>query len=102
MYGISKVILFSRKENITQVKEKFSDKSLLLLKNENIELNNIEKNVNNMSPTNVLKRGYSITLLKGKAIRNFDKVKEGDALNTLVFDGSILSIVKSTSKSDEL
>jgi len=98
----SNVLLLSRKENIIQLKEKFSDKSLLLLKNENTELNNIEKNVNNMSPINVLKRGFSITLLKGKAIKNFGKVKEGDTLNTLVFDGSILSIVKSASKSDEL
>jgi exodeoxyribonuclease VII large subunit len=98
----SNVLLLSRKENIIQLKEKFSDKSLLLLKNENTELNNIEKNVNNMSPINVLKRGYSITLLKGKAIKNFDKVKEGDTLNSLLFDGSILSIVKLASKSDEL
>lgn len=98
----SKVLLYSRKENIIQIKEKFSDKSLLLLKTKNIELNNIEKNVNNMSPKNVLKRGYSITLLENKAIKNFDKVIEGDILNTLVYDGSILSIVKTATKSDQL
>jgi exodeoxyribonuclease VII large subunit len=92
----SKVLLLSGNEKIIHFKEMFSEKSLLFLKNENSELNNIEKNVNNMSPKNVLRRGYSITLLKGKAVKSFDKVKEGDSLNTLVFEGNILSIVKSS------
>ena len=62
----------------------------------------IERNVNNMSPANILRRGFSITLLKGKAIKTADQVKEGDTLNTLVFEGNIISTVKSTGKSDGL
>ncbi|MCW3118638.1 MAG: xseA [Chitinophagaceae bacterium] len=98
----SKIILHAGKENLIQINEKLSDKSLSRLKNERIELSNIEKNVNNMSPGNVLKRGYSITVLEGKPIKNFDKVKEGDTLNTLLYDGSILSTVKSATKSEPL
>lgn len=66
----------------------------------NQEINQIEKNVNNMSPQEVLKRGYSITFLNGKSVRVFDQVKEGDTLDTKVFEGNITSIVKSLSKSD--
>ena len=98
----SKFFLLSKNEKITLLKEKFSEKSLLILKNENNEMKNIEKNINNMNPKNVLKRGYSITLLNGKAVKSFDKVKQGDSLNTIVFEGNILSIVKSSNKSDEL
>jgi len=98
----SRVLLLSRKEKIVQFKERFSEKSLLLLRNETIELNSIEKNVNNMNPKEVMRRGYSITLLQGKAVKNFDKVKEGDTLNTVVFEGNIVSIVKSSSKPNEL
>ncbi|CAK0767631.1 hypothetical protein CCP3SC5AM1_510007 [Gammaproteobacteria bacterium] len=97
----SRVLIFLRKEKFFQFKERFSEKSLLLLRNETMELNNIEKNVNNMNPKEVMRRGYSITLLQGKAVKNFDKVKEGDILNTVVFEGNIISIVKS-SKPNEL
>ena len=64
-------------------------------------LNNFERNIRNMDPKNVLQRGYSITLLNGRAVRNFNEVKEGDQLETSVFKGSIQSIVTDTSKSSE-
>ncbi len=57
-----------------------------------------EKNLTNLRPENVLKRGYSITRLEGKSIRSFDQVKEGDILDTTLHDGRVLSTVKSASK----
>jgi len=98
----SRVIIQNRKASVRQFKEKFSDKSLLLLKNQTTEIINIEKNVNNMSPKNVLKRGYSITLHNGQAVKNFNEVVNGDTLDTILFEGKIISIVKSTNKSEEL
>lgn len=98
----SRVLLQARKERVFQIKEKCSDKTLLLLKNSNLELNSIEKNVTNMSPKNVMKRGYSITLLNGKAVKNFDKVKVGDNIDTLLFEGKLNSIIKATTKTEEL
>ncbi|MDR0386123.1 MAG: exodeoxyribonuclease VII large subunit [Prevotellaceae bacterium] len=83
---------------VSQSKEKLRLQSLLTTKNALTELNSIEKNVDNMSPANVLKRGYSITLLNGKSITNISQVKDGDTLNTVVLDGSIDSIVISTKK----
>lgn len=46
-----------------------------------------------MNPENVLKRGYSITFHNGKAINSFKSVKEGDNIDTIVFDGNIHSIL---------
>lgn len=101
LVSASNVLLFLRKEKIIQLWEKFSDKLISFLSNETFAVSNIEKNINNMSPTEVMRRGYSITLHQGKAVKYFDKVKEGDTLNTLVFEGNIISIVKSTNKPGE-
>jgi len=64
-------------------------------------LNNMEKNIENMSPQSVLKRGYSITMSNGKAIKSTENLKEGDALETIVYEGRIFSLVKSTKNTQE-
>jgi len=91
-------LLQAERERIIQYKEKCTEASLLLLKNKSITLNNVEKNVQNMSPQNVLKRGYSMTLLHGKALKDLDNVKAGDIIETLLFEGKLHSIVQSTTK----
>ncbi len=63
-----------------------------------LRLKNTEKNIHNLSPQNVLKRGYSITQLNGKSIRSSDWVKEGDSLTTILYEGSLSSTVKSVDK----
>jgi len=64
----------------------------------NLLLMGIEKNIINMSPLNVLKRGYSITLADGKPVKSVSQVKENDQIETIVFDGEITSLVRSTKK----
>ncbi len=71
---------------------------LLIFKSQHTELGNIEKNINNMKPENVLKRGYSITYLNGKAVSSFSNVSEGDVLHTVLNEGNLTSTVNSTSK----
>jgi exodeoxyribonuclease VII large subunit len=58
----------------------------------------LEKNVANMSPENVLKRGYSITLCNGKAVTDITQVQPGNVLHTLIFGGQITSTVQKTDK----
>ncbi len=53
-----------------------------------------------MSPENVLKRGYSITLLNEKPVRSYIQVGEGDILNTTLYEGEIISIVNLTKKNE--
>lgn len=88
-------------QEVIQSKNYFFDQSLFLLKNYRTEINNMDKNIINMSPDNVLKRGYSITLLNGKAVKNVNRVNADDTLHTIVSEGSIISQVKSLKKSDE-
>ncbi|MCK9481436.1 MAG: exodeoxyribonuclease VII large subunit [Bacteroidia bacterium] len=71
------------------------------LKQQQQYLINIEKNVHNMSPDTVLKRGYSITRLNNKAITNTDEIAEGDSVETLLFKGSFTSIIKNKSQTTQ-
>jgi exodeoxyribonuclease VII large subunit len=65
------------------------------VKNENTVIANLERSVTNMSPENVLKRGYSITMVNGKAVKLYNEIKTNDILNTILLDGSIVSKVMS-------
>ena len=63
------------------------------LKQENSVLANLERNLQLMSPENVMKRGYSITKINGKALSSTEGLKEGDELNTILFNGNLISTV---------
>ncbi|MGB6151409.1 MAG: exodeoxyribonuclease VII large subunit [Pricia sp.] len=67
----------------------------------NLRLKNAEKNIYNLSPQNVLKRGYSITQFNGKALRSSAEVKAGDSLTTILNEGSFKSIVKEIGKTED-
>lgn len=86
------------KQNIVQLFVNLKKDITTQLKQLTLILNNTELNLNNLRPRNVLKRGYSITQLNGKPIRSFDQVKEGELLNTILYEGSVLSMIKSASK----
>lgn len=58
--------------------------------------NNLEKlqdMVNVLSPSNTLKRGYSITRINGKAVTASKKLKEGDVITTEFHEGTVDSRV---------
>lgn len=62
----------------------------------------LEKTIANMHPQNVLKRGYSITRVDGKAITKADQVKPSDRMETLLADGNVYSEVTSIKKSSNV
>ncbi len=66
------------------------------LDKEKLALENIGKLIDVLSPTATLKRGYSITRIKGRAISGSTEARPGDMLETLTADGTIISIVKSS------
>ena len=94
-------LLRNEKESLDALSKEVKKEANVLVKSKRGELNNIETNLRIMSPENVLKRGYSITLLNGKVVRNHTDVKEGDILNTQVYEGTINSVVRSTHNSLE-
>jgi exodeoxyribonuclease VII large subunit len=54
----------------------------------------LEEKVRALDPQLLLRRGYSITLLNGKAVRDPKSLQKGDEIETRLDKGTILSIVK--------
>lgn len=65
------------------------------IKDHQSRLDNMERLINLANPTNLLKRGFSITKLNGKAISSTNQVQEGDVLETIFVDGKITSTINS-------
>ncbi|MFA9391920.1 MAG: exodeoxyribonuclease VII large subunit [Prolixibacteraceae bacterium] len=54
----------------------------------------LEKTKELVDPGTILKRGFSITLKDGKALKNASLLKNGDELETIFSNGKVKSIVK--------
>ena len=99
MIGTGTKVLFNFKvNNINYSKEKLVKSLAHFQYNIVLELNNIEKYIAVLNPVNVLKRGYSITMLNGKVLKNSSEAEKNDTLKTILYDGTITSKVTSTAK----
>lgn len=65
-----------------------------LLKQNLSSLDTAEKHLRLISPDNVLKRGYTLTLKGDKVLKNYAELKVGDEITTVFKNGKIDSIVK--------
>ncbi|MGK7390317.1 MAG: exodeoxyribonuclease VII large subunit [Candidatus Cyclobacteriaceae bacterium M2_1C_046] len=84
----------NEKNTLIQFSLDLKKDSSTYLKYEKVELANLEKHLQLLSPTNVMKRGYSITKVNGKALSSTEGLKEGDELNTILYDGNLISAIK--------
>ncbi|MGN0282982.1 MAG: exodeoxyribonuclease VII large subunit [Prevotella sp.] len=73
-------------KNISLTAERF-----LMLERHRLEL--LEGRTKNLDPQLLLRRGYSITLVDGKALRDPKQVKAGDRIETRLSQGTITSVV---------
>lgn len=90
-----------KRQEIEQISGQARQRTNQLISYFQLKMDSLEKNVRNLSPENVLRRGYSITRLNGKMIRKSEEVSPGDQISTTLFSGNINSIVESTEKSKE-
>jgi len=56
-----------------------------------MELTGMERRIESLDPANVLKRGFTITLRDGRAIKSASEVRPGDRLTTITVDGLVTS-----------
>lgn len=69
------------------------------LKNKEEQFSNLLDKLHSLSPTAVLKRGYSCTKKEsGELIRHIGRVRIGETLTTYIPDGEIVSVVKNKRK----
>jgi exonuclease VII large subunit len=86
--------LASRSEHQLQRFGSSLTNSIQLVNTKKQELIHFEEKVALLDPANTLRRGYSITRANGKAITDSSKVKAGSQIETILADGSIISIVE--------
>jgi exodeoxyribonuclease VII large subunit len=87
-------LLTGQAEKVKAVKLLLAEKSRSNLNQEKNQLTVIEKNIRNLDPVNVMKRGYSITLINGRILTSAKNLKAGEEIETLLPDGKIASVVK--------
>ena len=59
----------------------------------NVSITGLESKVNLLNPENVLQRGYSVTSINGRIVKNSDQVKNNDLVDTQLYIGSLRSRV---------
>ena len=80
------------RNDLKHLAESLSYCSNHFIESQNTHLRNIESTVSLLNPDNTLKRGYSITTINGKIIRNPNEVEKGTKIKTKFFNGEIESI----------
>lgn len=81
------------KSKLNNLSKMISPNMLNRLDKEKIKLENIETKLNLLNPENILKKGYSLTLVEGKIIKSINSVKKGSIIDTKFSDGIIKSEV---------
>ena len=61
---------------------------------ENRNLKQIQEKLRLVDPQNILKRGYSLTMINGKVLKSVQSLKVGDLLETRLSDGIVGSKVE--------
>lgn len=86
--------LRSNKEYFDQVEINLRKRTEQLLKDEKNKLDTTKKHLGLMSPDNILKKGYTLTMKDGKVVKLSKDLKGGDSVTTIFSDGQIESIIK--------
>jgi len=65
-----------------------------IINNAHLNLSYIEDKLTLLNPKNILKRGFSITLLNGKPLTESNQAHAGDKIMTLLHNGDLHSVVE--------
>jgi exodeoxyribonuclease VII large subunit len=64
-------------------------------------LDMLDKRLELVNPRNILKRGYSMTLMNGRAVRSIENIRPGSRLETRLYKGTIISNVEDTFENND-
>lgn len=82
-----------KKQQIESESLKLKSETKILLDKKGYQLKELKTKVDLLHPDNVLKRGYSITMQNGRAIRNADEIVD-DIIITKLYKGTIKSKIE--------
>ena len=102
LHRLSAAMANSSIQNLEQAKGKVAlqEKQMGLyasqrLQNEERRIELLESKLEGASPQRILRLGFSITRVGGKAVKDVNEVKEGEEIETTLASGTLRSIVKS-------
>ncbi len=98
---VSKQIITAERSNLSLVSSPIKNNLNYFFEKRAKELEQFEKTVHILSPSNVLERGYSLTLYKGKIVSPKNKPKKGDLLETKTNAFTLTSRVENSSENNE-
>ena len=101
LHRLSAAMANSSIQNLEQAKGKVAllEKQMGLyasqrLQNEGRRIELLESKLDGASPQRILRLGFSITRVGGKAVKDVNEVKEGEEIETTLASGTLRSIVK--------
>lgn len=84
----------SNREYFDRVETNLKKRIEQLFKEEKNKLDITEKHLGLMSPDNILKKGYTLTMKDGKVVKLSADLKAGDSITTVFSDNQIESVIK--------
>jgi exodeoxyribonuclease VII large subunit len=98
---LSRGLLAKKAEQLLQAEEDLHRALEFVLQRSKDHLAHLDKRTELVNPDNILKRGYSMTLVNGKAISSTRNMKAGSLLETRLHRGTLLSRVEKIKKHDK-
>ena len=95
-------VLIKNLGSLTQIEERLKRNCENIFQRENDKLENLKRLVEILDPSATLRRGYSVTRFKNKALLDPGKLEDGAEIVTQLANGKIISIVKNTEEFDNL
>lgn len=92
--GVAKARLETGKRKLNGQPAALSQTAVVSIKDSRTNLTFIAAKLRILDPANTLKRGFSITTINGKTIRDAGEAESGAELETRLWKGSVKSIVK--------
>ncbi|MCK9451645.1 MAG: exodeoxyribonuclease VII large subunit [Bacteroidales bacterium] len=99
--SLSQQILRHHWRILSDQKNKIVQNSLSLIQQRAYALELSQKTIQLLDPRQILKRGYSMSYQNGKLLQKIEQAKIGEEIHTVLQDGTIISKIISTQKTDE-
>ena len=95
---VTKEIITAERNTLSLISKPIKGSLLHFFERKESDLEQLEKTVNILNPTNVLQRGYSLTLLNGKILSAKNKPKKGDLIESKTNSLTLFSRVEKSSE----
>lgn len=92
--------MLKRRTQLTQFRHLTKIQALEIIRTEKRNLETVQEKLRLVDPQNILKRGYSLTMLNGKIVKSVEQLAKGDKLETRLGDGTVESTVEQMRKGD--